>query len=377
MKLSQWVRTHPISALLWTEALAALLGIVCDVFLAAFVDPYPTLLHPWTIALSGFATLVCMVAVFSIPHRPNRRYATLAIAFVTLLFIGSQPPYGVSAIVLAGILACRLSFAFGISGALIAWVAGSAAVLLRVVVQSHGEALTLPAIYSIATLVVLFGFIFGIIAVMATYATAAVTTGAARERARIALDLHDALGHGLTTLSVQLENATRLRSVDPSKADEYVVQGLNTTGSMLIDVRETVGLLRGADDQHVPFGALIRQLTSDYSQTHDSVVRVRIEVRAEPSGSVSIALFRFTQEALTNIARHANASEVYVNVVGTNEDVTVSIADNGRGFTSQEEGSGLRSMRERIASVGGTLRVNSAPGLGTSVEAIVPRRYAQ
>ncbi len=84
------------------------------------------------------------------------------------------------------------------------------------------------------------------------------------------------------------------------------------------------------------------------------------------------ALFRLAQEALANVAKHAEAKQVAITLVRTDGAVTMSVADNGRGFDPESaagKGLGLRSMRERIEALGGELSVESAPGSGTRLVA--------
>jgi signal transduction histidine kinase len=92
---------------------------------------------------------------------------------------------------------------------------------------------------------------------------------------------------------------------------------------------------------------------------------------------VETVLFRIAQEALSNVARHAACPQAWLNLKFNQGKVILSIQDNGVGFNSSEElrpprGWGIAGMRERAESVGGSLRVHSAPGKGTLVEAVVP-----
>ena len=94
--------------------------------------------------------------------------------------------------------------------------------------------------------------------------------------------------------------------------------------------------------------------------------------------TIEIALYRLVQEAVTNIAKHAEATHASVTLDGRDHSVVVSIEDNGRGFDLQEvlrvkeRGLGLFGMQERVSVVGGTLKIDSHPGAGTRVVAEVP-----
>jgi NarL family two-component system sensor histidine kinase LiaS len=106
-----------------------------------------------------------------------------------------------------------------------------------------------------------------------------------------------------------------------------------------------------------------------------------VEIQAQPTagdGSVpsemQLALFRVAQEALSNIARHSHASAVQIRLEMDEQQVCLSIADNGQGFDPQRpvNGYGLKSMRERLSALNGHLDIQSVPGEGTTVQARCP-----
>src|SRR5579863_35668 len=123
-------RVDPIRALVWIEAVALALGVAMDVLLVA-MDPTDAAVNRHWYPLTAACALACSAAVFSIPHAPNRRYAIVAIAAVTLGVLGWLPPDGLVPYVLAAILCARLTFAFGSGGAIFAWLIAVASLLLR------------------------------------------------------------------------------------------------------------------------------------------------------------------------------------------------------------------------------------------------------
>jgi signal transduction histidine kinase len=215
---------------------------------------------------------------------------------------------------------------------------------------------------------------------MKVYAASSADAAATRERTRIALDLHDFLGHGLTTLRVQLQNAERYRGSDPGKADDYVRRAMASSGDLLSDVRETVTLLHDDVERTTPsFSVLFDRLCSDFASTHDTIVERRVDVAREPSGRLAVALYRTIAEALTNVARHASAEHVWVTVRGDETSVEASVEDDGCGIVAdtQGRGHGLTSMRERIAGVGGVFSISARTAGGTAVRAAVPIEAAR
>lgn len=207
--LTTRLTANPLRALVWIEAVCFALAFGGDIWfsltvhfgtggsLAGWLNPYISL-----VALEA-------VLVFSIPHAPNRRHLVIAGAVATSCAAALVPSTGISSVVLLAILAARLTFGFGFRGAALTWGAAVAALACDAIAERWG-----PAHLSVAEIVfgmygiaVQLALIFGIIGVLWLYVRAAASAAASAERARIALDLHDSLGHSLTTLTVQLQNA--------------------------------------------------------------------------------------------------------------------------------------------------------------------------
>lgn len=376
------LQRDPLRALTVIETTAVVLSITFDAVFFAVETPYLPLLHPYTFTFTALATLVCAVATFAIPHRSPGRKALVVLAAAALVAASIEPPYGVTPLVLAGVLAARLSFAYGWLGAMIAWIGGTSALVARLSAQSNsmsalGKTIAPPVmIYSVGTLAVILGLIFGTVAVAATYANRAAEAGAAEERARIALDLHDALGHGLTALAVQLQNAAHLRASDAARADAYLALATRTSSGLLNDVRSAVGVLRNGTDAPEQFELRIERLLREFAESSAANVRRHIALSRDLDAATGMALYRVVQEALTNVARHACATDILVELVQERGGVRAMVCDDGRGFDTDrpQVSNGLDSIRERVDAVGGTVRVESAPGAGTSVCAWIPLR---
>jgi signal transduction histidine kinase len=192
---------------------------------------------------------------------------------------------------------------------------------------------------------------------------------AASERNRLARDIHDSVGHHLTAISVQLAKAEAFRERDPSTADRAVADARRTAGRALREVRESVGALRAE-----PF-SLSAALFALVEGLDDPDFRVVLDLDGPdvPGRAGSEALYRVAQEALTNARRHAEAGLVRVAVRSAGDDAVLEVEDDGRGFEPEAtSGGGLRGMRERLAALGGSVRVESSPGHGTRITASVP-----
>lgn len=196
------------------------------------------------------------------------------------------------------------------------------------------------------------------------------------ERERIARELHDRLGQSLTALSIGLtaeRNARVARAPEASteRLDDclHIVEALGQyTEDLMCELRPPVlddyGLVSALRWYAERFEALTG--TSVYVECGEEPQRLAKEVET--------GLFRIAQEALTNVAKHAEAESVRIGVERTPEGLTLSVADDGKGFERGETGTGetglrwgLAIMRERARSLGGELLVESEPGKGTCV----------
>jgi signal transduction histidine kinase len=203
-----------------------------------------------------------------------------------------------------------------------------------------------------------------------------VLTAQEEERKRIARELHDDTAQALTSVLV------RLRLLERSLEDERLRGGLtelrDLTGATLEGVRRLAIDLRPPMLDDLGLEAALQSLVQDFSQ--------RWLIRATFTSSrfgrlpaeVELVLFRIVQEALSNVARHANASQVLVRLTRRGRTLRLLVEDDGCGFDveatkhSRESGLGLFGMEERLALVGGALRVESTVGGGTRVSAEVP-----
>lgn len=379
MTFVQRLREEPLRALISLEAAVLALSIIADLIPNVFKLSQTA--PPFTRG-AGLYFLIAMAtawAIFEIPHTRNRRYWLIGIAVTGISIARAFPAHVVLPQVLLLILCTRLVFAFGIRGLAVACAAEALSVAsLAFTVVLKGIEPRNAAIFETYADFVLFTFIFGLISIAWLYANRASAAAASAERVRIALDLHDSVGHGLTTLSVQLQNAERLGESDPHHAHVYLHRAAATTIELLNDVRETVSVLH--DDARAPSPpllALLERLRTDYASAHDAILMWDVRLCGEPSGRIAMTLYRVLQEALTNIVRHANATQVHVQIEGRDEIVELRVQDNGRGFAGEPAvGHGLFSMRKRIESIGGTFEVSSGLGAGTRVRAQIPLEAA-
>jgi NO-binding membrane sensor protein with MHYT domain/two-component sensor histidine kinase len=196
------------------------------------------------------------------------------------------------------------------------------------------------------------------------------------ERRRLATELHDIVGQTLSALATEL---ALIRNHLPPSADpdlhKNIADALLLAKQSVESVRKVMAELRppGLDELGLP--AALRWHASVFETRTGTATQVKAdESLPRPAAAVEDALLRIYLEALTNIAKHAAAREVLVNLHGEDDHIVLHISDAGRGFDvrapvqDETSGWGLAIMRERAEAIGGTLHVHSAPGAGTSIE---------
>ena len=191
------------------------------------------------------------------------------------------------------------------------------------------------------------------------------------ERLRISRELHDAWGHELTALGLQLEIASHVTG--PGQANAHVLQAKELAGALLSKVRDVVATLREADrcDLKDALEALAASVPAPAIH-----VRVSPDVRVSPSQAH--ALIRCAQEAVTNAVKHADASNLWLRVTTDGEGVRLIAHNDGNArSTGLSPGSGLLGMRERLEQLGGRLAVGRGGDPGFTVDAWLPSRTPQ
>jgi two-component system, NarL family, sensor kinase len=219
------------------------------------------------------------------------------------------------------------------------------------------------------------------------------------ERARIARDIHDTLAQSLTAIGLSLESALHHLDTDRERTRTQIERSLSLTRDSLEEARRAVQSLRAAPLEGRPLEEALHSLARTF--TAETGVRARVEIeegerqkakgerakagkREKAKGernslalppTVEAELYRIVQEAMTNVARHAKATEVVVTLVSGEERIGLVVRDNGQGLpvgANRSGGSGLLGMRERARLCGGSLRLISRGGRGTTVSVQIP-----
>lgn len=198
---------------------------------------------------------------------------------------------------------------------------------------------------------------------------------ALEERNRLARDLHDSVKQQIFASTMQVGAARALLEKDTQTAMKHLAEaeqlGRQAQSELAIIIHE----LRPETLQDRG----LRQALRDYTRSWSQLNNIETEIKMQGEGALPLeveqALFRVTQEAFANISRHSGATEVILDLIVADNAACLTITDNGQGFnttTAEGKGVGLGSMRERLAALGGTLSIESAPGQGAQLIARCP-----
>jgi len=195
-----------------------------------------------------------------------------------------------------------------------------------------------------------------------------------QERNRIAREIHDSLGHSLTTQSIQLENALVYLESNPDKAKLFLQEAKKIVANSLKEVRTSVRTLRSDPLKGQLLEVAIANLITEF-QAHTSIdTKYYLQINPVLPFDLNQVIYRIIQEALTNISKHSGANEVIIDIHTTADSLCLRIDDNGVGFNPNQNttGFGLQGMRERCMAFDGHLHINSKPGGGCNIIAFFP-----
>lgn len=201
------------------------------------------------------------------------------------------------------------------------------------------------------------------------------------ERNRIARDMHDGLVQYVYALGLSLEHARDLLSPDQAPVAAVLSGAIEQLNHVLSEMRTFIYQLRPIIMKEKEIGQWVFDLCHQFQQATGITVRAEVGESAgrELSPEISIALFRIIQEALSNIYKHASAKAAKLSLDFDPLGVRLLIEDDGQGFDPAqrpqpgiEHGHGLSNIEERARDLGATLRLESAPGQGTRLEAAFP-----
>lgn len=194
----------------------------------------------------------------------------------------------------------------------------------------------------------------------------------ARERNRLARDLHDTLAHSLAGLVVQLQAIDTLLEAEPEAARSELAKARQLAQTGLQEARHAIQDLRANPIDDLGLARALEREALDFGERAGVQVELNIgEPKMTLTGAMAAQLLRIAHEALNNIERHADAKHVSVALSQANGCLTLRVADDGRGFNNadvNDDRFGLTGMRERAEMIGGRLQVTSTIGQGTAIQ---------
>ena len=206
-----------------------------------------------------------------------------------------------------------------------------------------------------------------------------IVTAQEAERQRIARELHDETGQALTAIGLGLRGVASSVETDGDRSVDNLRQLEHLVEHSLIELQRLISDLRPSHLDDLGLGAAIRWYAGEIEDRLPLKIKVSVnEENSDISTEMKTSLFRITQEALTNVIKHAGANQVNLTLSYDPKGVRLTVVDDGIGFNqsamqmASRPSWGLIGMQERATLLGGTFDINSYPGMGTRLEIYIP-----
>lgn len=196
------------------------------------------------------------------------------------------------------------------------------------------------------------------------------------ERRRIARDLHDDIGQGMTALILNLKAIQSEITSGRREPGDQLQGTIRVVEDMMRHIRQVLYELRPPSFDTTPFAKVLEGLCSSMSLSTGLRVVLSSQEQLPPlANAQAITLYRLVQEGVTNVLKHAKAASVWINLEYMDGEVSISLEDDGQGFDISQQpsyGIGLEGLRERFLGLGGSFDIESAPGRGTRLYGSLP-----
>jgi PAS domain S-box-containing protein len=200
------------------------------------------------------------------------------------------------------------------------------------------------------------------------------------ERNRMAREIHDTLAQGFTGIILQMEAAEQALEENPLELSGHLDRAKRLARNSLQEARRSVWNLLPHALEQLPLESALREEVKKFDAETSASASFQLQGnQRELASEAQTALLRICQESLNNVKKHANATDVTVQLTFNSDDVCLNIRDNGRGFNlaelngvTEQSGFGLSGMDQRARLLGGSLKVKSNQGQGTLIEARIP-----
>jgi len=194
-----------------------------------------------------------------------------------------------------------------------------------------------------------------------------------KERNRLAREIHDSLGHYLTVVNVQIGAAQAVLGQGQERALDHLSKAQSLTQEGLAEVRRSVAALRAAPIESRPLPVALAELVEQWNAAGMNAKFEVFGAARKLTPQADVTLYRASQEALTNVGKHAHATRVEVVLdYGEENSVRLRVADDGVGSEDSHRGFGLLGVRERVQLLGGQMSVQSEVGKGFILKVVLP-----
>ncbi|MCL1587629.1 MAG: sensor histidine kinase [Actinomycetia bacterium] len=193
----------------------------------------------------------------------------------------------------------------------------------------------------------------------------------AAERNRLARELHDVITQLLFSINLIAGSLPRLWQMDPEMAERSTLELQRLTRGALSEMRTLLRELRPHTITDTDLATLVTHLTEGLAARHDIPAEINTDMIGSLPPEVHVALYRIAQEAMNNVAKHANSSSIIVRLNGTESNVHLVVIDDGYGFNDDDStsgGMGMDIMAERATEIGANLAVTSEQDVGTTIK---------
>lgn len=199
-----------------------------------------------------------------------------------------------------------------------------------------------------------------------------------KERNRLAREIHDILGHSLTSITTGMEACVEILGVDPELARKQLEKLLALSRKGLVDVRRSVKELKVDRIAKSEFTQAIRDLVDDINECTPVDVNLKITgTRLKLKEDEEQILYRIIQESITNAIKHGKPEHINLSVDFIAHELSISVEDDGVGCEKIEEGFGLAHIREWLEMLNGTMECRSAKGEGFKLWVSIPVRWGE
>ncbi|RAP78482.1 sensor histidine kinase [Paenibacillus montanisoli] len=219
----------------------------------------------------------------------------------------------------------------------------------------------------------LFGELAQAHAQLQAYALQTEEWGAAKERIRIAREIHDTVGHKLTALLVQMQAARKLSQVDPQRSEQTYAECENLIRASLQEIRLSVRAIREEPVRSTSLKEHLEQLAQEFTKWAE--VKTTLHVEGQPvelPGKLQLTAYRIVQESLTNAQKHGHARKAEIVLAYAESGFSLRIRNDGETPGELNPGFGLINMQERVQEWNGEVHVGTEPGTGFAVDVRFP-----